>query len=580
MAVKKVSTTSNKKNTASSAVKTLTTTPVAKSTPAPVQTRPYSSPNYTQSTPSAPAAKPVSETRPYSTPNYAQSTTPAAKAVSEIGTSKTPSNAVSNTTTSSGVGKGTPNVSGINSISDHSSTITTPTVTTPAASSVNNLLTPQLGTSVNAAGTINSLLQSQLEDILPTQPEPTLTNANQVLMSQANEKPNETTDRYLNILNSMTGASGTASRPYSNPNYSFNTSNNNARRNSLDEIIEESVYNSLVGEPGSSAPFTEVPQYSLNNANLAVNGPTTVAANQQATPTLSDLIAAQFARDYGTPETNNLITAAIEGTPFNPNAGQTTPVATSALTGAMVGVLGGGGGGDTTNNNYVGGYGGTSGGGGVGGVPAYENGYDLDALYDLLNRQLAEYNNQYDSLMANLLSAYNTNNASLDDYYNQVLAALGNNYADTENLLNGQLNTSQQALEDDRRRALQEAYISRMMQEKALADQLDAYGLTGGASESVMANLRNNYMNNRASVEEKIQASLKDLLQNYLSNMSNARQNYNQAVMNAGQNRLNARQNYANNLAEAQANAANYLANARSGAYENLYNTLAKLALQ
>ena len=172
------------------------------------------------------------------------------------------------------------------------------------------------------------------------------------------------------------------------------------------------------------------------------------------------------------------------------------------------------------------------------------------------------------------------NNASLDDYYNQVLAALRSNYADTESLLNGQYGNSQQALEDDRRRALQEAYISRMMAQKQLADQLDAYGLSGGASESVMANLINNYLSNRANVEEKVQTSLKDLLQSYLSNLSNARQNYNQSLMNAQQSRLNAQQNYANNLAEAQTNAANYLANARSGAYERLYDTLAKLALQ
>jgi len=448
----------------------------------------------------------------------------------------------------------------------------TPAATTPVTAT-NSVLTPQIGTSVNAAGSINSLLQSQLEDILPTQPEPTFTNANQILTAQANEKPSETTDRYLNILNSVTGASGTASRPYSNPNYSFNNSRNNAsKRNSLDEIIDESVYNSLVGEPGSSAPFTEVPAYNLNSANLALNGPTAVVANQQATPTLSDLIAAQFARDYGSVGTNNIREAAITGADFDPYAALTGDAYNSDYDSRM---KGGNLNVDNSVSNRSGGVGG-NGGGGVGGVPAYESGYDLDALYDLLNRQLAEYNNQYDSLMANLLSAYGMNNDALDAYYQQVLNALGNNYADTENLLNGQLNTSQQALEDDRRRALQEAYISRMMQEKALADQLDAYGLTGGASESVMANLRNNYMNNRASVEEKTQTSLKDLLQNYLSNLSNARQNYNQSLMSAEQNRLNARQNYANNLAEAQANAANYLASARSGAYENLFNALAK----
>lgn len=468
----------------------------------------------------------------------------------------------------------TPNTSRLTNPSSQVTSV--PTQTAPTVPTTGGLI----GTSVNAADTLSNLISASSG--LPTQTAPdVLPNAHAVntqMAAKPNEAPSETTQRYLNLMGSVTGGNA---RPYSNPNFSYtnNVSRNNTGYNygssDLEDIIRESTYNSLVGEPGSSAPFTEIPQTSLNNANLALNGPTTVVANQRNTPTLEDLIAAQFARDYGTPETNNLITAAIEGTTFNPNAGQTTPIADSALTGAMLGMSGGGG--NTTNNNYVGGSGyGTRGGGGVGGTPAYESAYDLDALYALLNAQLAEYDNQYNSLMENLLSAYNMNNASLDDYYNQVLAALGNNYSDTENYLNGQLGNSQQALEDDRRRALQEAYIARMMQEKQLADQLDAYGLSGGASESVMANLRNNYMNNRAGVEERIQTSLRDLLQNYMGNISNARQSYNQALMNAEQNRLNARQGYANNLAEAQSNAASYLANARSGAYENLFNALAR----
>lgn len=219
---------------------------------------------------------------------------------------------------------------------------------------------------------------------------------------------------------------------------------------------------------------------------------------------------------------------------------------------------------------------GAGGGTGVGGTAAYDSAYDLDSLYDLLNARLNEYNNQYGSLMDSLLGAYNTNYANLEDYYNAMLNALGANYADSESLLNAQLGSAQQELENERKRALQEQYISRMLAEKQLADQLDAYGLTGGASESVMAGLLNNYLSNRNSVEEKTQASLKDLLSNYLTNMSNARQNYSQNLMNAAQNRLSARQQLANNLAESQANAASYLANARSGAYEDLFNALAK----
>ena len=136
-------------------------------------------------------------------------------------------------------------------------------------------------------------------------------------------------------------------------------------------------------------------------------------------------------------------------------------------------------------------------------------------------------------------------------------------------LLNGQFTNSKNELEAARRRALQEAYISRMMQEKSLSDQLDAYGLTGGAAESVMANMRNNYANNRNAVEERVQNSLRDLLLNYLNNLTTSRQRYNDSLLNAQNSRVSALND-----------AANYRSQARAGAYEDLYNTLANLTMK
>lgn len=230
--------------------------------------------------------------------------------------------------------------------------------------------------------------------------------------------------------------------------------------------------------------------------------------------------------------------------------------------------------------------GGTSGGGGsrggsgsasgVGGL----GGYDLDSLYDLINQQLAEYDNGYNTLMQNLLDAYNSNFGSLNDSYLAALNALGLNYADTENLLNGRLANSQQALEDARRRAMQEAYIARMMDQKNLEDYLGAAGFSGGATESVLSGILNNYRNNRNKIEENTQTSLRELLQSYLDNMSNARQRYNEGLLSAENNRMSAAQNLANGLYESQANAASNYANQRANVYDNLYNTLANLALK
>ena len=215
-----------------------------------------------------------------------------------------------------------------------------------------------------------------------------------------------------------------------------------------------------------------------------------------------------------------------------------------------------------------------------GGYVGGDGSIDISALYDLLNQRLGEYDANFDEMMQALLDSYNMNFGSLESAYLDALNRLGLNYADTEALLNGNLDTSRQALEDDRTRALQEAYISRMMQEKNLADQLDAYGLSGGATESVMADLRNNYANNRASVEDKVQQSLRELLQTYMQNLSDARGRYNEQLLSAEQSRLNAAQNLANQFQDAQNSVINQRSNARAGAYEDLYNTLANLTMK
>ena len=232
-----------------------------------------------------------------------------------------------------------------------------------------------------------------------------------------------------------------------------------------------------------------------------------------------------------------------------------SPNADTAYIGDVIGDTINGG---DSNVSYGGGgsRSGGSSGGYYGGLDAGST--DVSALYDLLNQRLGEYEGNYTSLL-DLLA----NN------YGDLLNALGLNYSDTEALLNGQFTNSKNELEAARRRALQEAYISRMMQEKNLADQLDAYGLTGGAAESVMANMRNNYANNRYQVEENLQNNLRELLMNYLNNLSGARQRYNDSLINAQNNRFNA-----------LTDAVQTRSNARDRAYEDLYNTLANLTMK
>ena len=259
--------------------------------------------------------------------------------------------------------------------------------------------------------------------------------------------------------------------------------------------------------------------------------------------------------DYGQSPVNSLLDALTAGPVDSDIRPYSTPNADYLASGGN-GLLGYGA--DASASASA--SGGGNGGGGTRTSGAYlDNGYiDISALYDLLNQRLGEYDTNYNNLLANL-----------NDTYANALNALGLNYADTESLLNSQLANSRNELEEARKRQLQEAYISRMMGEKNLADQLAAYGLSGGATESVLADMRNNYANNRNTVEQNVQNSLRDLLLNYLTNLSNARQRYNENLYNAENSRVNALND-----------AANYRSQQRAGAYEDLYNTLANLTMK
>ena len=68
--------------------------------------------------------------------------------------------------------------------------------------------------------------------------------------------------------------------------------------------------------------------------------------------------------------------------------------------------------------------------------------------------------------------------------------------------------------------ALQEAYINRMLSLRNLNQELSAQGLTGGAAESTLAGLYNNYGNARAQLESERAAQQASLLNTYQNNMA------------------------------------------------------------
>lgn len=114
--------------------------------------------------------------------------------------------------------------------------------------------------------------------------------------------------------------------------------------------------------------------------------------------------------------------------------------------------------------------------------------------------------------------------------------------------------------------ALREAYINRMMNEKNLRQQLNSQGLTGGASESAIASMLNNYGTSRNNINTTAANNLRELEQTYNNNLASAQQSYNDAVNSANDSNMAYRMQLENDLA-----------NNTVSSYENLYNALAGL---
>lgn len=132
--------------------------------------------------------------------------------------------------------------------------------------------------------------------------------------------------------------------------------------------------------------------------------------------------------------------------------------------------------------------------------------------------------------------------------------ALQENYNNAVRQAQNSFNAGKDSLRQNTDDALRQAYISYMLGQRGLNQQLANGGVNGGALESVLANLYNNYGNNRASIENAYNNSLADLVANYNNNVANLGANYNT-------NYANALADYNNQIASTQSNYASTLAN-------------------
>jgi len=161
--------------------------------------------------------------------------------------------------------------------------------------------------------------------------------------------------------------------------------------------------------------------------------------------------------------------------------------------------------------------------------------------------------NAYNSNLSSLQNAYANRTANLGNTLDSTLAQLGENY-----------DYSAEKIAQNAENALREAYVNRMLSQKNLQQQLNAQGLTGGAAESAIAGLLNNYGSARNNIETQRMNNLADLLNMYQNNVATAREKYNTALNDIE----NANYNY-------QAQMQRDLANGVVGTYDDLYSALA-----
>lgn len=188
----------------------------------------------------------------------------------------------------------------------------------------------------------------------------------------------------------------------------------------------------------------------------------------------------------------------------------------------------------TINPKYTGG---STGGGNGGGSSSSSfsadlsygggGGYDLD-MASLMAAQRAAAEEAYNRSMDRLNAAYNDTYASLRDNLNSSLETMRKNYE-----------YGQGVQRDDAAKSLREAYINHMMNKRNLNQNLSAAGVSGGATESSMANMYNNYGNSRNKINTTLAENLAQLLNTYENNVAAAQQAYSSQWQQARQNWAN-----------------------------------------
>lgn len=171
-------------------------------------------------------------------------------------------------------------------------------------------------------------------------------------------------------------------------------------------------------------------------------------------------------------------------------------------------------------------------GGGGGGGEAAAAGSDYADV-------LKKYLNKLKKISKNL---YNQNMEGIDTGYGDAENNLRANYHSLQEQLQGQFDYQKGLVDDDANEGMRQAYINYMLNKKDLGQKMASLGLSGGATETTLASMGNNFANNRNNIDTARQKSLAELNQTYQGNLADALRTYNSSLSDLYLQRLQAEQ--------------------------------------
>lgn len=158
-----------------------------------------------------------------------------------------------------------------------------------------------------------------------------------------------------------------------------------------------------------------------------------------------------------------------------------------------------------------------------------------------LDELKALYESEYEQNMRDLEERRRQQEIELQNQRQRALDELANNY-----------NANVSGMQNENDRALREAYINYKLGQRNVEQQLANAGITGGATESILANLFNAYGNNRNALNQNLQNKLSDLAAVYNTNVANTENNnsgdYSELLNNYYNNLANVRGDYSKSI--------------------------------